>query len=376
MKILFLLGAKGHSPDDRNMNHFQRVYFLSREAELTILGVKGADFSVSAAPGTEVIHAHGTGRGALILKALVMALTGKARKYDIILSEPSIVCVGAFFLTIFSSAKWVVDVWDIPIRGMVDAGLPRRMYRKCMRFVLRQLFRKADLFILSILPDYEWRKFDVTPTKSVRFKNAIWFSNKKTKKQNSDSTKVRKTFKILCMRSLHTFDMGLDTLCYSFLKLRKFIDELELVIIGDIEESVRLELKRVLGVQGIRLTGFINNEQLNHEILNSDVVVIPFKNVPDLAQTYPIKVLEYLEMEKLIIASNIKGISQLLKDRNNALLFEAGNVNDLFTKIYELYSDKNLQSKILHNIGQLDPEFNCVNKNSKIIESLINLMKR
>ena len=89
MRILFITSAS-HSPSQSGYNHFQRVEFLSRNADLTLWARKGADFAASATPGTPVSRAAIGGKLGLFLHVLGNALAGRAREFDIVLTEPSL----------------------------------------------------------------------------------------------------------------------------------------------------------------------------------------------------------------------------------------------------------------------------------------------
>ena len=102
--------------------------------------------------------------------------------------------------------------------------------------------------------------------------------------------------------------------------------------------------------------------------------VIPFKDVPDLAQTYPVKVLEYLGVGAVILASDIAGIRSMIKHGQNGLLFSAGDYQDLADKICLLYKDKSLRQTLSKNARLLDGKYDCVKKNDFIIKNLRTLV--
>jgi len=367
LKILFITSAT-HTPSDRNFNHFQRVYFLSRHTALTILGCKGASFAASAKPETKIVHAPWSGKAGLLLYGFFWILAGKAREFDIVLTEPTILGVLGLWAKVISRCKWAVDVWDIPIRFKIGTLITKARCR-AVRAIMRRLYRSADLFIISILPEFELSEFGIPKEKMFLVPNAIWLD----KKSIQNTGQGNGSFSILCMRSIHYTDMGLDTLAQAFLKLNSNIDNLSLTIIGRIPEEVRPQLAAIEKLPNVRLLKFVEHERLKKLIRNSSVAVIPFKNVPDLAQTYPIKVLEYFTQGTVVLASNIAGMSRMIEDGKNGLLFRAGDPDGLAEKILRLRRDEQLRINLGKNAMKIDEKYDCVKKNEKIIKALENL---
>jgi hypothetical protein len=159
MRILFITFAS-HTPSQSDYNHFQRVDFLSRRANLTVWARKGADFSASARPGTPIVHARLGGKLGLVLQVFAYSLIGRARGFDVVLTEPSLLSLAGLMCKAFGAGKWVVDVWDVPGRSGGERGQLARAWLRLNRYILKQGFKFADFFLLSIRPDYEFRYFN------------------------------------------------------------------------------------------------------------------------------------------------------------------------------------------------------------------------
>ena len=50
-----------------------------------------------------------------------------------------------------------------------------------------------------------------------------------------------------------------------------------------------------------------------------------------------------------VIASNTKGLNEIIRDKETGLLFEPRNVKDLEEKILLMYNDKDLRKKLIKN---------------------------
>jgi glycosyltransferase involved in cell wall biosynthesis len=368
--VLFITSGS-HTPSDRNLNHFQRVYFLSRSTDLTILARKDADFSVSAAPGTHIIRSPWPGKAGLIAYAVLLFLSGRARQYDIIITEPSILGLLGFLGKHLGGCKWVVDVWDIPIRSILVPRWIVSFRCRLTRNIFRVLFRWADLFIVSILPDFELQEFMIPPGKMLLLKNAIWLDKSRGLAM---PVPQNKEFSLLCMRSVYTPQMGLDTLAAAMLILREQAPGISLTVIGNIPPHVEPQVSQLRVMATVRFLGFVEHDELTRLIREASVCIVPFHDVPDLAQTYPIKVLEYLEQGKPVVASNIAGMSRLIRDGHNGLLYKADDPVDLANKINLLYENKEFRLTLARNASKLDDNFDCRVKNARIIEALQQLV--
>ncbi|MEW5802934.1 MAG: glycosyltransferase [bacterium] len=344
---------------------------MSRDADLTILAAKKSDFSSSASNRTHIINASINGKAGLILFSFFWLLVpGKKKKYDMVITEPSIIGVCGFWAKVVCRMKWVVDIWDIPIRCHSKSAL-LRIKAWLTRKIFKRLYQFADLFIVSILPDFELKEFDLPPEKMLILKNAIWLDGEKPARWTCSN---QNSFNILCMRSLHTSDMGLDILSAAFLALQEKLQRISLTIIGIIPEDIKYQVAGLEGLKNVEFHEFVEHDRLLEMIQAASVCVIPFKNVPDLSQTYPVKVLEYFSLGKAIIASDIAGISHMIRNGDNGLLFRAGDYQDLAEKIQQLFHNRTLMDALSKHALESRSEFDCVTKNEVILHKLQHML--
>lgn len=375
LKVLFITTAS-HKAYMVNMNHYQRVYFLSRQARLTVFGRKGTDFSSSAAEDTEIVHAPFKGKLGVILACFFWMITrGRSKHFDVILTEPSKLCICGLFGKIIFGAKWVVDVWDIPFRCGLRSKRPwRRCVSRVDRTIARFLFRFADLFVLSILPHLEFTEFGVPRNKMLLLKNAIWL-DAQTRRSQRENHAVNRPFTILCMRSRFTHDMGLDLLSQAFDILNRTHADVALTIVGEIPNKIRPQTTPLTGRTNVRFREFVEHSELISLVASSSVCVIPFRNTTDLAQTYPIKVLEYLSCGAVVIAPDLPGIASMIKHGDNGLLFRPDDSADLAEKLRMLYEHPEYAARISQR-ADLGDEFDCRNKAKVILNAIERLHLR
>jgi glycosyltransferase involved in cell wall biosynthesis len=360
-----------------NMNHFQRVYFLSRQAHLTVFARKDSDFSSSAAAGAEIVRAPCNGKWGVALACFFwMIVKGRSAHYDVVLTEPSKLCICGLLGKAILGVKWVVDVWDIPFRCGSKAARPwRRCISRVDRIVARFLFRFADYFILSILPEVEFAEFGVPQAKMLLLKNAIWLDESKTHHATKSESKSER-FTMLCMRSCFSYDSGLDLLSDAFEQLCRSGGDSELTIVGTIPEAVEPQVARLRTNPHVHFRPFVEHEELLRMIASCRVCVIPYRQTSDLSQIFPIKVLEYLSQGAVVVAPDLPGIAAMITSGDNGLLFQPGNSRDLAEKLRTVYADPPYAARIAARAMRLGEEFDCRKKAEVILGALQKLCWR
>ncbi len=142
---------------------------------------------------------------------------------------------------------------------------------------------------------------------------------------------------------------GLDDLVRAYRIVREKFREVELRIVGDGPMGERIEKMAKEFELPVTLTGFKSGKALEEEYKNASVFVLPSK--PDKigqTETLGVVTIEALSYGVPVVASNIGGIPDVIKDGKTGLLFEPGNYKELAEKILTLlessYLAKNLVS--------------------------------
>jgi len=112
------------------------------------------------------------------------------------------------------------------------------------------------------------------------------------------------------------------------------LPDVNLKIIGSgKEEKKLLKLIAKKNINNIEFLGAKYGKELKNIIRNSALVVVPsvwYENAP-------FAVLESFALGKPVIASNLGGLPELVKNKSTGLLFKEGNANDLREKILSLF---------------------------------------
>ncbi len=131
-----------------------------------------------------------------------------------------------------------------------------------------------------------------------------------------------------------------------FASLSRDIPDTRLVIVGDGPDGDQLrELARELGGEDrVIFTGRCNEQDTLDRIAKADVLVLA-----SFMEGLPIVLMEAMAMGTVVIASRVAGIPELVKDRENGLLFTPSDWDDLASCLRQIVSDDGLRERLATN---------------------------
>jgi PEP-CTERM/exosortase A-associated glycosyltransferase len=139
--------------------------------------------------------------------------------------------------------------------------------------------------------------------------------------------------------SFFTFE-GLPMLAEVVARLRARHSQIRLVLVGDGEDRARLEqlvAKLDLGAN-VWLVGRIPHDQVLDYYAAMDVLVYPRHRSALTEMISPLKPLEPMAMGRCVVGSDVGGISELIRDGETGLLFEADSADSLEQQFERLLS--------------------------------------
>ena len=122
----------------------------------------------------------------------------------------------------------------------------------------------------------------------------------------------------------------------------------KILMIGDgvVLDSLK-NLSRELKLDNVvHFTGRIEHNDVLDYYSVIDIAVYPRKGMKVCEIVSPLKPLEAMAMEKTVIASNVKALSEMVKNNETGLLHEKDNIEDLTTKIESVLIDKEKRDKL------------------------------
>ena len=117
-------------------------------------------------------------------------------------------------------------------------------------------------------------------------------------------------------------------------------------------------------IDNVIITGWVNN--VEQFIPAFDIAVLPSK-----WEGFGLALIEYMACDKPIVASNIGGIPNIIKDGINGFLFESGDYKELSKIIKILTENKNLVKKIVEQNREYRKKFdikNVIDKHVALLE--------
>ena len=127
--------------------------------------------------------------------------------------------------------------------------------------------------------------------------------------------------------------------------ITKFYD-VNLLIVGDGNDRERLEalVEKLKLNDVVSFRGKAPRSEIPKYMEESDIFILPSKS-----EGFPLVLLEAMASGLTIVASNVGGIPDIIKDGVNGLLTEPMNSNDIADKVLRILSDDRLREEILSN---------------------------
>lgn len=133
--------------------------------------------------------------------------------------------------------------------------------------------------------------------------------------------------------------------------------ELHIAGAGPEKENIQKRFASEISSGQIKLLGQLSGESLHDEISQARAIVFP----SIWPENMPLALLESLAQGKLIIASRVGGLPEIIKDKENGFLFTAGDIKGLKESIETIFNLapeelKQIKIKAQKSAQELDPD--------------------
>ncbi|HOD53638.1 MAG TPA: glycosyltransferase [Candidatus Cloacimonadota bacterium] len=186
--------------------------------------------------------------------------------------------------------------------------------------------------------NYLKQKFNEYNFHNIRVNPLGFIIKKAIDKQSSDCLRFGYAGQIIRRK-------GVNLLVNSFIRLNHPKAQLHIWGKSYDEEFSSFIVKQCLTIPNIFFHGEYHPKDLPEIFANMDIAVIP-----SLMENYPLLVQEAFMYNTPVIASNAGGIPEAVKDKQNGLLFNAGDENDLLKKLNEIVNNPNFIQQMTQNI--------------------------
>lgn len=113
----------------------------------------------------------------------------------------------------------------------------------------------------------------------------------------------------------------------------------------------------------VKLLGFLNKQEVVNYVKNSRFVVLP----SICNENCPYSIIEALILGKTVIASNVGGVPELVKDKENGLIYKYDDIEDLTNKLNRLFEDDKLVKEYSKNAKEESKEYSVDSYYNKLI---------
>lgn len=223
---------------------------------------------------------------------------------------------------------------------------------------IKKLYNKVDLF-LAECEFYEdiLKKSNFTTTKIMTMPNFLPIS------KSFEKYKVNGEYFLYFGR--FSKEKGVITLLKAY-KSSGITTPLYLVGGGPEEVNIRNYIEKNK-LDSVKMLGYVYGIEMEEVLKKAKAVIVP----SEWYENCPYTIIESMAKSKIVIASNIGGLRELINDNKTGFLFKAGNIDDLSRKI-EIVNNlsEEEQIKIRDTIYEFAREkFNA----NKYLEKLINI---
>jgi len=245
-------------------------------------------------------------------------------------------------ISMFGSVNLMIVVsWiaKVPIRVAWIRTLSTQYANKKWLMERKRLIYKLSTHILvnSKATNLDTQKiYNILPEKITVLPNSI-------KRYNGDLLKeLTKKRHITFAGRLHE-SKGLNTLLKAFKKCFQHHQDIHLNIIGEGPERINLMnlTKKLQLIEHVTFHSYQPIDKVMHFFKNAYMVV-----VPSITEAFGFVTIEAMSVKTPVIGSNTSGIGEIIRDKEDGLLFEPENVDDLYKNMNLLLADNAYAEKL------------------------------
>ncbi|WP_394143341.1 glycosyltransferase family 4 protein [Vibrio atypicus] len=132
---------------------------------------------------------------------------------------------------------------------------------------------------------------------------------------------------------------------------------------GDMRPDVEAFIKQHRLVDRVTITGWISSDEVKQLIIESDAMILP-----SFAEGLPVAIMEAMALGRPVITTYIAGIPELLTNKENGLLFPAGDVNATKDAIiaFTQMSEGEVEAMVAKAYSSVVHQHNIVTEASKL----------
>jgi glycosyltransferase involved in cell wall biosynthesis len=347
----------------RNQNCYQRLYYGSQYAAISLLVRKSAVTSEELAARLTIVRAPVDNRVGYILFALLFAALGRLRGLRLVFTDCSVLAVIGFFARFLLGYFWVLDVWDRPRwrPGQHEAGMRRRLSDR----VIFWMMGRANFYLLSVLPPAA-KDIAPDPARCAQFFNCLDLAEcaEAPPDRGNDPT-----LHIAYGKARFDHTLGVATVVAAAEELKRRQVPVLIHIVGRLTPELEALIRDSAAAELFTIRGFVAGTR--REVFRGiHVGLCPYEDYEDCRYIFPIKVLEHLSQGNPVIVSRLPGLCAMIEDGVNGVVAEPGEPRQFADAIERLATDRALWERLAAGALTSIRRFDVTRKNREMFEAV------
>jgi len=347
--VLYASGAE-LAPSALNMNWGQRVTLAPSRFDLRVLVRREAAVDVQLPSNVEVRRAGFGGRVGLYLAAIRRMARARHDGIEVVVTDRSAVALAAWACRSLGRYRWIVDIWDVPHAEMVTyyarpnslTARWRRLASKLKLAGFRRLLRRSDRVLASIQPE-ALAVYRLPRSKVAAFSNAIRLDRLTPLAPDE----AREPASICFVTKRFLDDRGVDVLVNAITRFSPDQAKRARVrLAGDVSPEIEALVRGSVASASIEMLGDVSIQAAHELMRRSQIGVVPHHLNEDHAYRYPVKLLEYMAIGCVVVASDLPGIRTVIEHEREGLLVRPGDSAALAQALGRVLDDRSLREDL------------------------------
>lgn len=237
------------------------------------------------------------------------------------------------------------------IRSFFDEWISKRIYKKHPAFVI------SSALLQENRDRYPSRQLCILPNSAPVLC--------KTPKKN-----IHQPLRLLYSGTYAPKD-GVNYLIEGVIQAHNEGIDCELILLGRGNPHDMKVLDKIIDLKYIRYIGYVSDEELIKQMLDSDVLCMTRTNSKFANYGFPFKLSEYLSAGNILLATDVGDVSKYVKDKESALIIPPEDSNAIFEAIKYIISHEDRAIQIAHTGFETMIEKFAINKVGKTFISFL-----
>lgn len=274
--------------------------------------------------------------------------------------------------------KWVADIWDDPEKEIINLpdGLGRSLKLAVNRRLTKRFLGRADV-IISLLPDVLRDRYRIPAEKTIIHTNGV-----DLKRLNAVRQSHRPLQRDQTLRIIYTGPLEYNRLFHLpaiVERMNRLEMPWEMSLVGPHFSQQDLDwLKKQcmpVGAGRVKIITEKPFEDTVQMIIESDICICPYPtNRADLANAYPIKIFEYMALKKPVVMFKLPKMTEILVDRQEAILIENEDLDGFVNAIQELAANPDTKEQLGKNARRKAETFDWHLITNQIAQQLLKML--